>query len=213
MVSESEKVFGNDGEFFHVQQEAPGFRDSGYYDGFVDSNLKSPFDIKPGMSLLSSVTEMTDKDKQDIWEKLKKEATECGHLITEEYKSANKDVAESVGNNCNTDEVNTETASDEKAVSDRPKTLENVTAIEETDANKPTLLQPPVSPTSVSDSEYQSGKESLESDSPIGSGTPDMETSVDTGEIFHSEDNADEPASNKGDKSDTDQAPDNCTVS
>ncbi|XP_053375815.1 CAP-Gly domain-containing linker protein 1-like isoform X3 [Mercenaria mercenaria] len=210
LVSESEKVFGNDGEFFHVQQdvhETPGFRDSGYYDGIVDSNLKSPFDVKPG--LLSSVTELSDKDKQDIWEKLKKEATKCEHLINEEYSSVYKDLNETNENGSEKLKLIADTGNN---VKDRPNTLETARATEDTSASKSSFLKTPVSLTSASDSEYQSGKESLDSDSPVGAGTPDLETSVDTGEVFQAE-NSDENATEKGGKSDTDQAADNCTIS
>lgn len=219
-VSESEKVFGNDGEFFHVQQdpeEAPGFRDSGYYDGIVDTNLKSPFDVKPGISLLSSVTEYSDKDKHDIWEKLKKEATnsEVESFVIKHTEDSPLYTLQkgNLKTECLITSDSCKAVYDRESVSDRPKTLENVGTADNADDQSP-QMKTPISMTSVSDSEYQSGQESLDSNSnsPTGAGTPDMESSVDTGEIFQAENNA-EQASPNGDKSDIDHAADNCTLS
>lgn len=210
LVSESEKVFGNDGEFFHVHQDiqdAPGFRDSGYYDGIVDSNLKSPFDVKPGM--VSSMGELSDKEKANIWDRLKKEATKCEQYINEEYTSTNKDLQNTNENKIKGLTLKTDTVDD---VKERPNSLETAHAVKDTSASKSSNVKTPVSPTSASDSEYQSGKESLDSDSPVDSGTPDMETSVDTGEVFKPENSGENVPDTEG-KSETDQAAENCTIS
>lgn len=220
LVSESEKVFGNDGEFFHLQQdpqEAPGFRDSGYYDGIVDTNLKSPFDVKPGMLLLSSVTKLSDNDKHDIWEKLKKEATtsDVENVVIKHTEDSPLDKLQkgNLKTECFVASDSCKAVYDKESVSDRPNTLQNVGTTDNADDKSP-QMKTPVSMTSVSDSEYQSGQESLSSNSnsPTGAGTPDMESSVDTGEIFQSENNTEQP-SPSGDNSDIDHTADNCTIS
>lgn len=183
MASESEKVFGNDGEFFPVQidQHSP-FRDSGYYDSALDFNSKLPFD--PKSSAVQGTDNISGKHIENMADTVGKD-----HGQPEELKKKR-------------------TVPTAHITADRRDPLMFK-------ANEPDNLASPVSVASLSDSEYQSGKESLEntgSDSPASEGMP--ETSVDTGEMFQAESATKEASAyDVNNPTHIDKAADNCVIS
>ena len=196
------KIFGNDQEFFHVQRDpndVPGFRDSGYYDGILDSRIS--LDTKPGLAALDESMKVTSKEKsilkeingQNLTDVLKDSVTKL------QYTDIPKQAVEHDMMPVNINKG-------------RPALLmEEISEIKQVSTEKDKKIETPSSvghEHSTSDSEYQSGQEdlSLNLDSPSTPNSDIMESSVDTGEVFPSESQTD-------DKNDVDKAAENCTIS
>ena len=205
MVKESDKVFGNDGEFFHVQVDpmasSEGFRDSGYYDGSLDNKLAAP-DLKLVKSQMLSDTET----EQIIQEIQSKHAAVFGGNTKKKRKQI---VPEMSG------EVEKQ---DTRSESKRPTSLPPI----ELNESQQIAGNAPGGVTSPSDSEYVSGQESLSDDSSPGAATPDIESSVDTGEVFNTHSPTQEVAApppthrNHGKNNsevESEQAAENCVIS
>ncbi|XP_052801595.1 CAP-Gly domain-containing linker protein 1-like isoform X4 [Mya arenaria] len=202
LAQESEKVFGNDGEFFPVladsMSNSAGFRDSGYYDGVLESKISLSDPISSRGKVLSDfeteqIIETVDKKHKAM---LRKGVRKTKTNIEEQGKL--------------TLEIN-----DDSTVFRRPGSLPPLHLVGDRNTNNASskgVSNTPASATSPSDSEYQSGQESLgsSSESPVGGGTPEMESSVDTGEVFQ----ADTPTHNdpRG-ETDGDKPAENCVIS
>ncbi|XP_052215294.1 CAP-Gly domain-containing linker protein 1-like isoform X2 [Dreissena polymorpha] len=205
MVSESEKVFGNDGEFFYVQSDA-GFRDSGYYDGVLDSKLPV---VKSSMT--ATKAHLSDAETDEIIAD-----------ISEKHKAALRSKISSKGMENHNEEndivgKHVEDTNNHK----RPQSLEQVSFShnKSVSLNNQYSRQTPASLKSPSDSEYLSGQESLGSsgsESPIvAKATSEMESSVDTGEVFESDSPVESAPKPSGDvmSSSFDKAAENCVIS
>lgn len=213
LASESEKVFGNDGEFFHVQQADPvstsSFRDSGYYDGMLDSTHKLSFNPKSpslqGLSEIVSKDQLTGTDTTNN-EKTGYEKTvpDTGKGLTAAILGSLKGLGSKAGESGEDKTYN-------KEIKSRPAKLE-------VNPDKSETVLSPASLATASDSEYHSGKESpgsSGSDAPPTATTP--ETSVDTGEMFlnEAESTVDSNTTNTsgGNTTNSDKPQENCVIS
>lgn len=205
MVSESEKVFGNDGEFFQVQSDA-SFRDSGYYDGVLDSKLPS---LKS--SLQATKTHLSDAETDDIIADITKK-----HNAAFGSKSPSKGMTNHDEENNIVGKYPADTNSHK-----RPESLlqAGYSLHKSVSINNDYSRQTPASLKSPSDSEYLSGQEnpgSSGSDSPIvAKVTSEMESSVDTGEVFESDSPVEPVPKPSGDlmTSSIEKAAENCVIS
>ena len=214
MAQESEKAFGNDGDFFHVQQADPasnsGFRDSGYYDGPLDSTHRLPFD--PKSPSLEKLSEMGDKDNITVYDLHKRLDLEYEAEHENAEKVVKSKFKKGKGKGIKTKVVKNEIdvvkdigdldLSNELGAVVRPSNLE----VAEGESEKPVVT--PASVTSPSDSEYQSGKENLYENS----SSDDAPPISNNGSEADSADNNDTPAENQTENG-AEQKPENCVIS